>query len=211
MRRSFAIGWIFALALASPANAQNQTTPGAAQLNQSFGGFQAPAQGTVLPGTVQPAQPQAQAQPAQRGPSASVKSTHGSWTVRCFAPSECVMTQRHRRTPSTADAVLTIIRPQGLNDPQGNQVQALAEIIVPLGVYLPNGIGLQVDGREPRAAPFERCISDGCVVRAPITGTMLDQLKAGGTANLILSGSPTQVVNIPISLSGFTAAFNDLQ
>ena len=89
-------------------------------------------------------------------------------------------------------------------------MQALAEIVVPLGVFLPGALGLQIDGNEPRAVPFERCIPDGCVVRAPIAASMLEQMRAGATAHLIVSPSPEERVRLPISLNGFTAAFNSL-
>ncbi len=143
-------------------------------------------------------------------PVSTLKATHGSWEVRCFGETDCVMSQLHTRTPETADAVFTVIKPVGLRDANGAAIEALAEIVVPLGIYLPKGLGLQVDSGEPRAAPFERCIPDGCVVRAPISSSMLNQMRNGGTAYLILSSSPTETVRVPISLSGFTAGFNSL-
>lgn len=157
-----------------------------------------------------PAQAQTQTVPAQGGQEVPIKAVHGAWQVRCYTEADCVMTQLHNRTADTADAVLTIIKPVGLNDPQGQPIEALAEIVVPLGVYLPNGLGLQVDGGQPRAAPYERCIPDGCVVRAPISSGMLAQMKSGGTAYLILSSSPAETIRVPISLNGFTAGFASL-
>lgn len=149
------------------------------------------------------------AQPAQP-PAPTLKGTHGQWEVRCFGQDDCIMTQLHQRTSETADAVFTIFKPKGLLDNNGQPILALAEIVVPLGVFLPGALGLQVDGNEPKAVPFERCIPDGCVVRAPIAAAMLEQMKSGGTANLIVSPSPDERVKLPISLSGFTAAFNSL-
>ena len=79
------------------------------------------------------------APPSVSGGAASLRETHGSWEVRCIAPGDCVMTQLHRRSATSADAVFTVIRPRGLTDDTGNPVLALAEIVVPLGVYLPGG------------------------------------------------------------------------
>lgn len=164
----------------------------------------------ALPGLAfaqsQPYQPGAaplspQGAPGQ--PALELKSTHGAWQVRCFQAT-CIMTQFHARTDSTSDAVVTLSKP---NDPSG-ALTTLAEIVVPLGVYLPTGIGLQVDNGEVRAAPFERCLPLGCVVRAPVSPQMLDQLKRGGTAYLVMATSPVENVRVPISLQGFTAAFN---
>ncbi len=152
------------------------------------------------------------AAPAQQAtlPASSLKATHGSWEVWCYGEGDCIMTQLHRRSTETADAVFTVFKPKGLQDERGLPVQALAEIVVPLGVFLPGALGLQIDTNEPRAVPFERCIPDGCVVRAPIAPAMLDQMRAGATANLIVSPAPDERVKLPISLNGFTAAFDSL-
>lgn len=143
-------------------------------------------------------------------PQSTLKVTHGAWEVWCYGADDCIMTQLHRRTNQTADAVFTIFKPKGLQDETGQAVQALAEIVVPLGVFLPGALGLQIDSNEPRAVPYERCIPDGCVVRAPIAPAMLDQMRAGATAHLIVSPTPDERVRLPISLQGFTAAFNAL-
>lgn len=143
-------------------------------------------------------------------PTPVLKATHGQWEVRCYGQDDCIMVQLHKRTAETADAVFTIFKPKGLQDNNGQPILALAEIVVPLGVFLPGALGLQVDQNEPKAVPFERCIPDGCVVRAPIASTMLEQMKIGGTAHLIVSPSPDERVRLPISLTGFTAAFDSL-
>jgi len=152
------------------------------------------------------------AQSTQGGPppAAVLKATHGQWEVRCYGQNDCIMTQLHKRTADTADAVFTIFKPEGLQDNTGQPILALAEIVVPLGVFLPGALGLQVDQNEPKAVPFERCIPDGCVVRAPIAQAMLDQMRRGGTAHLILSPSPDERVRLPVSLNGFSAAFDSL-
>jgi len=143
-------------------------------------------------------------------PASTLRATHGSWEVWCYGDGDCIMTQLHQRTTDTADAVFTIFKPKGLQGDDGRQIAALAEIVVPLGVFLPGALGLQIDNNEPRAVPFERCIPDGCVVRAPIAANMLGQMRAGGTAYLIVSPRPDERVRLPISLNGFTAAFDSL-
>lgn len=118
------------------------------------------------------------------------------------------MTQLHRRSEQSADAVFTVVKSGGLTGTDGQTFESFAEIVVPLGVYLPGGLGLKVDDQPAKAAPFERCIDEGCVVRAPISRTMLANLKAGGTVNIVIFGAPEQPVQIPMSLSGFTAAYD---
>jgi len=140
--------------------------------------------------------------------STSLRATHGDWEVRCVTETECVMTQLHRRSEQSADAVFTVVKSAGLTGNDGQTFEAFAEIVVPLGVYLPGGLGLKVDDQPAKAAPFERCIDEGCVVRAPISATMLGNLKAGATVNIVIFGAPEQPVQIPMSLTGFTAAYD---
>ena len=167
-----------------------------------------PLQTTPLPVAPSQAQP-LEAQPYQAPPAApGLRNTYGDWEIRCVSDTDCVMTQLHRRSQQSADAVFTIIKPQGLVGDDGQLVEAFAEIVVPLGVYLPGGLGLKVDEQPAKAAPFERCIEEGCVVRAPISSTMLSNLKNGGTVNIVIFGGPERPVQIPMSLTGFTAAFD---
>lgn len=171
-----------------------------------------PLQTTPLPAPLPAPSSQAQpldAQPYQAPPaSPGLRGTYGKWEIRCVTETDCVMTQLHRRSEQSADAVFTIVKPQGLVGDDGLPIEAFAEIVVPLGVYLPGGLGLKVDEQPAKAAPFERCIEEGCVVRAPISATMLGNLKNGGTVNIVIFGGPERPVQIPMSLDGFTAAFD---
>jgi len=138
----------------------------------------------------------------------TLRATHGDWEVHCYADSQCFMSQLHRRSEGTSDAVFTIAKPGDLTGDNGEVYSAFAEIVVPLGVYLPGGLGLKVDEQPAKAAPFERCIEDGCMVRAPVSSTMLANLKAGGTVSIVIFAGPDRPVRIPISLIGFTAAYD---
>jgi len=138
----------------------------------------------------------------------TLRATYGDWEIRCISENDCVMTQLHRRSQQSADAVFTVVKPKGLAGEDGQVIEAFAEIVVPLGVYLPGGLGVKVDDQPAKAAPYERCIDEGCVVRAPISATMLANMKAGATAYLVVFGGPERPVQIPISLAGFTAAYD---
>jgi len=147
---------------------------------------------------------------SQAAPTSSLTATHGSWEVWCDASNDCIMTQLHRRTTETADAVFTIFKPKNATDNTGQTFAAAAEIVVPLGVFLPGALGLQIDASQPKAVPFERCIPDAHVVRVQLAAAMLAQMKAGSMMHLIVSPSPVDRVRMPISLNGFTAAFDSL-
>lgn len=139
-----------------------------------------------------------------------LRETHGSWEVRCIGDSKCFMTQIHKGAPATADAVFTVAKVRSLSDEAGNVIDTVAEIAVPLGVFLPTGMGLKIDGGPAQMAPYERCVAEGCVVRVPISADMVQQLKQGSTVAIVIFGAPDQPVTLPISLIGFTAAYDSL-
>ena len=54
-------------------------------------------------------------------------------------------------------------------------------ITLPLGVFLPAGIKLQVDdaGKDATGAPFVQCIQEGCQARAKLDNKMIAKMKSG--------------------------------
>ena len=94
-------------------------------------------------------------------PSGTVRSTHGAWSIICDTPAgatseQCVMMQN----------VVAEDRPEmGLSVVVLRTADNKAEILrvlAPLGVLLPNGLGLNVDGKDIGRAYFVRCFQDGC-------------------------------------------------
>ncbi len=85
-----------------------------------------------------------------------------------------------------------------------------AVIVVPLGVRLPPGLGIQVDERPLHTYPFERCDPRSCEARAVLDGELLTDLKAGLTGRVKFQNADGQELAIPISLKGFTAALRAL-
>ena len=145
--------------------------------------------------------------PAQE---ATLKAAYGAWEVRCDAQSRCFMTQLHVSAQNTPDVIFTVFKPKGASDPNNPLPVAVAEIAAPLGIYLPDGLGVRVDSGQARGAPFERCVEAGCIVRAPISPEMLADLKRGGQATVVLNRQPGVPYEATFSLSGFTSAFDSL-
>ena len=80
-------------------------------------------------------------------------------------------------------------------------------VLAPLGVLLPNGLGLNVDGKDIGRAYFVRCFADGCYAEVILEDTLLSTLQAGGTATFIVFQTPEEGIGIPVDLSGFTDGF----
>lgn len=86
-------------------------------------------------------------------------------------------------------------------------------ITLPLGVFLPAGIKMQIDDSKDDAvrAPFVQCIQDGCQARMQLDNKMITKMK-GGKKMIVAFLTPQQKqLAFPISLSGFTAAIGSLK
>jgi invasion protein IalB len=144
--------------------------------------------------------------PAAAQQSGTVRATHGAWSVICDVPAgasgeQCALMQN----------VVAEDRPEvGLSVVVLRTADNKAEILrvlAPLGVLLPNGLGLNVDGKDIGRAYFVRCFQDGCYAEVILEPSLLDTLKAGTSATFIVFQTPEEGIGIPVDLSGFSAGF----
>jgi invasion protein IalB len=84
-------------------------------------------------------------------------------------------------------------------------------LLLPLGISLPMGVGLAVDEEDPSRLAVEHCVQIGCRAVFPIQDELLAKMKAGKEAKVTFHDGARRPITIPVSLSGFTAAFNTLQ
>ncbi|MEM6943905.1 MAG: invasion associated locus B family protein [Pseudomonadota bacterium] len=149
---------------------------------------------------------------AQQQQAEEVRDRHGDWTVRCATGTEtCVIQQVGQGNNGNDVLEMRIRKLSGVNTDQGEAIPAAIQILAPLGVFLPAGVRVQVDGNEVRSAPFEQCQQGGCVVRQPMSQDFLDEMRAGSTAKVTLIAVPQTEVAVSISLTGFTRAFNNIE
>ncbi|RWO01581.1 invasion associated locus B family protein [Mesorhizobium sp.] len=139
-------------------------------------------------------------------PSGKVRTTHGAWSIICDTPAgatseQCVMMQN----------VVAEDRPEmGLSVVVLRTADNKAEILrvlAPLGVLLPNGLGLNVDGKDIGRAYFVRCFQDGCYAEVILEKPLLDTLKTGTSATFIVFQTPEEGIGIPVELKGFADGF----
>ncbi len=76
-------------------------------------------------------------------------------------------------------------------------------VFAPVGVLLPPGIGLKVDGADIGHAPFLRCHTFACYAQVTVDDKLINQLTSGKTAIFIIFQSEEAGIGIPISLAGF--------
>jgi len=139
----------------------------------------------------------------------TVRSTHGAWSIICDTPpgstsEQCAMMQN----------VIAEDRPEmGLSVVVLRTADNKAEILrvlAPLGVLLPNGLGLNVDGKDIGRAYFVRCFQDGCYAEVILEEPLLQTLRSGKAATFIVFQTPEEGIGIPVDLAGFSDGFNAL-
>ncbi len=139
----------------------------------------------------------------------TVKSNHGAWSIVCDQPAgasgeQCALMQN----------VLAEDRPElGLSVvvlKTADRKAKILRVLAPLGVLLPNGLGLNVDGKDIGRAYFVRCFQDGCYAEVILEKQLLDTLKAGRAATFIVFQTPEEGIGIPVDLTGFSDGFASL-
>jgi invasion protein IalB len=189
-------------ALALPALAQEDSAPP----QNSFGPRVQPAQ---------PSPPQSSQNP-QQPPAPQVIATHGDWKIQCETPppnaqgapaqKQCGMIQT-ARSDKNPKVGLTLVLVKGQ---QNGKAITMMRIMAPVGVYLPTGVALEVDGGAVGRVPFTRCLPQVCIAFAEATRDTLDKLKKGSAANFIIYEAPGLGLPLKISLNGFSAAYGAL-
>lgn len=104
--------------------------------------------------------------------------------------------------------------------PDGDAVTAAAIIETPLGTLLrvprnaeelsqPGGLRIQVDEGELRVFQYTFCNSGGCVAEIGMEQDFVDAFKRGAVATITIwsADAPGQPVQLPLSLTGFTAGY----
>ncbi len=140
-----------------------------------------------------------------------VKETYGDWQLQCFrteaGEDPCQMYQLLREDAGNPVAEFTIFKLPG-----NGQAIAGATIVVPLGTLLPEGLKMSVDGGTAKGYNFAFCSLVGCFARIGFTEQDIANFQAGASAllTIIPAQAPDQTVVIKASLSGFTAAYNEV-
>lgn len=102
--------------------------------------------------------------------------------------------------------------------PAGSNAVASGEIALPteMGLYLPEGIAIGVDEGLKKTYGFYRCLPDACTSQLRFSADDVTAFKAGTTMwlNVVAflpedRGTPLRL-QIPVSLKGFTKAFESL-
>lgn len=139
-----------------------------------------------------------------------VRSSHGAWSYVCDKPpgassEQCALMQ-NVQSSDREEVGLSVILLR-----TADKKQRILRILAPLGVLLPNGLGLNVDGKDIGRAYFVRCFQDGCYAEVILQDALIKTLKSGKTATFIVFQTPEEGIGIPVDLKGFSEGFDKLK
>lgn len=138
-----------------------------------------------------------------------VRGTYGAWQQRCETPAgaqseQCAIVQYVAAEDRPNVTLLVIVLSTA------DTGQKLLRVVAPLGVLLPAGLGLRVDGEDVGSAGFVRCLATGCVAEVIMDESLIGLLSSGSEATFIIFTTPEEGIGIPVSLDGFAEGFDTL-
>ncbi|GGH17905.1 Invasion protein IalB, involved in pathogenesis [Cribrihabitans marinus] len=85
-----------------------------------------------------------------------------------------------------------------------------ATVIVPLETLLTAQLTISIDGAPGKRYNYSFCNPVGCIAQIGLTQADIDAMKRGkqATVSLVPAPAPDQKIDLALSLSGFTAAFD---
>lgn len=139
----------------------------------------------------------------------AIRAQHGDWQVRCDTPpgaraEQCALWQ-HVTAEDRPNVGLVVVVLK-----TADRRNRLMRVLAPLGVLLPSGLGLTIDGNNVGRVQFERCLPSGCEALVVMDDKLLEQMSTGQSATFIIFQTPEEGIGVPVSLNGFKPGFDAL-
>ena len=138
-----------------------------------------------------------------------VRAQYGDWQMSCDTPpgasfEQCAIIQNvsAEDQPNVGLSVIVL--------KTADRQARLLRVLAPLGVLLPNGLGLNIDGKDIGRVAFVRCLPNGCVAEVVLDDDLLKTLSDGTSAIFVVFKTPEEGIGIPVSLNGFGEGFAKL-
>ena len=136
-------------------------------------------------------------------------SQHGAWSVVCDEPPGAT-----REQCGALQSVVSEARPDlGLTVflfETADGAARVLRVIAPLNIFLPEGLGLSIDGEDQGRAVFVRCVREGCQAEVVLDEAMLGKLRDGAEATFVIHQTPEEGTGFPVDLTGLTAALAEV-
>ena len=123
------------------------------------------------------------------------------------AAPRCVMIQIARHPTQQNFGLSVLVVKQTVQEKTVTQLR----ITAPLGVYLPFGVGVEIDGAAIGRLGYEVCAPPGvCTATTFMDEELVSKFKSGGASKLYIKDIRGRDSVFDLSLKGFTKAFEEL-
>ena len=137
----------------------------------------------------------------------------GDWNVRCITANageidKCEIQQLLFLDENTPVADISIFKL-----PAGERAVAAANVMVPLETLLTKKFRFAFSENSVKEFPYSFCNRNGCLVRMGLLEEDIEAMKKGSISELSIThiSSPEASINVSLSLTGFTAAFDTIR
>jgi invasion protein IalB len=141
--------------------------------------------------------------------SGQVKAIYGAWKLKCAQiagakQDKCALVQ-DLKLEDRPNMFLTVLFMRSFDTDK-----KILRIVAPLGVVLPAGLGLRVDGTDVGNVKFLKCWKFGCLAEVIVDDTLVSKFTSGQTASFIVFPTPDSGIGFPAPLAGFSEGLKSL-
>ncbi len=138
-----------------------------------------------------------------------VKAIYGAWKLKCAQIAgakhdKCALVQ-DLKLEDRPNMFLTVLFMRAFDSDK-----KLLRIVAPLGVVLPAGLGLRVDGTDVGNVKFLKCWKFGCLAEVIVDDNLINKFTSGKTASFIVFPTPDSGIGFPAPLAGFAEGMKGL-
>jgi invasion protein IalB len=144
------------------------------------------------------------AQPSREAASAPV------WNTKCVSAArrenlDCSVEQQVVLVKTGQQLLSVVVR-----IPPDSRQPAMM-IHLPLGLFLPAGVTIQLDQQKPERLEVQTCDLKGCYAGSAVSDKMLAAMKDGERLTITFEDLPKNKISVPVPLKGFAAAYQKIQ
>ena len=92
-----------------------------------------------------------------------------------------------------------------------NSHEPLLMIQVPIGLYLPAGLNLQIDENKPQPLALQTCDLKGCYAATQIDPELLGSMKAGKRLAITFQNFAKNNITVRLTFENFTEAYKKIE
>ena len=84
-------------------------------------------------------------------------------------------------------------------------------IQLPMGLFLPDGIKVSIDGKNPLSLKIQTCNREGCFAGSAISSDMLASMIRGKRLTITFSNLAKKKITVPVVLEGFGQSYQKVR